>query len=162
MEDPKVKVEGVAYSGQVIERESGQPVEGAQIVLERSIRGADPRPLPPWAGESMVRTDADGRFRLSFPPEQVAEQRLCVGMRVSQPGFVRRKSGKVALVDIIRGQSRGEEPFFTTIPLQRGLEYTGQVVVPGGKPAAGIPYSFKNWASGNNPTRPSIWLRTPI
>ena len=49
--------------------------------------------------------------------------------------------------ELIREQARGQSPFFTTIALERGLEYTGQVVVPGGKPAAGIPYAFEHGTS---------------
>jgi hypothetical protein len=33
------------------------------------------------------------------------------------------------------------------VALERGVEYTGQVVVLGGKPAAGIPYAFENAAA---------------
>ena len=47
-------------------------------------------------------------------------------------------------------QARGEEPFFSTIKLEKGVEYTGQVVIPGGKPAVGIPYWFENWSFGLN------------
>ena len=145
----------------MIELKNGKPVEGAEIVVERSIRGADPRKQPAWAGESAIRTGADGRFRLSFPPELVAERRLCIAMRIRHPDFVRRKSGKVALADIIRGQERGEEPFFTTIALQRGVEYTGQVVVPGGRPAAGIPYSFRKLDERDQPFPPKRLCASP-
>ncbi len=137
----------VAFSGQVIERETGKPVGGAEILLERSIRGSTARTLPAWAGTSIIRTDAQGRFRIEFPAEQVAEPRLFIALRISHPEFISRKSSQVALADLIRGQARGEAPFFTTIALERGLEYTGQVVVPGGKPAAGVPYAFEHGAS---------------
>ena len=140
----------VAFSGRVIERETGKTVEGAEIILERSIRGSAARTLPAWVGESVIRTDAEGRFRLEFPAEQVAERRLCIAMRIRHPGFIRRKSSRVALADLIRGQARGEEPFFANLTLERGVEYTGQVVVLGGKPAAGIPYVFENGTSGTS------------
>ena len=140
----------VAFSGRVIERETGKPVEGAEIILERSIRGSAARTLPAWAGESVIRTDAEGKFRLEFPAEQVAERRLCIAMRIRHPGFIGRTSRRVALADLIRGQARGDEPFFANLTLERGVEYTGQVVVPGGKPAAGIPYVFENGTSGTS------------
>ncbi len=66
----------VAFSGQVIERETGKPVGGAEILLERSIRGSSARTPPAWAGTSNIQTDAQGRFRVEFPAEQVAEPRL--------------------------------------------------------------------------------------
>ena len=134
--------DGPIYAGRVIEGDSGRPVEGAEIVVERSIRGADPGTLPDWVGEITLRTDADGRFRLAFPPEQAAETRLCIALRIGHPGFIRRRSHRVPLTEVIRGQTTGEEPFFATIPLERGVEYAAQVVVPGGKPAEGIPYAF--------------------
>src|ERR1700677_72109 len=50
----------VAFSGQVIERETGKPVAGAEILLERSIRGSAARKPPAWAGTSVIRSDAQG------------------------------------------------------------------------------------------------------
>ena len=146
----------VAFSGQVIERETGKPVGGAEILLERSIRGSAARALPAWAGTSIIRTDAQGKFRVEFPAEQVAEPRLFIALRISHPEFISRKSSQVALAELIRGQARGEAPFFTTIALERGLEYTGQVVVPGGKPAAGIPYAFEHGTSRTSRSIPII------
>ena len=146
----------VAFSGQVIERETGKPVGGALILLERSIRGSTARTPPAWAGTSIIRTDAKGRFRVEFPAEQVAEPRLFIALRISHPEFISRKSSQVALADLNREQARGEAPFFTTIALERGLEYTGQVVVPGGKPAAGIPYGFEHGTSGRSLSIPII------
>ena len=146
----------VAFSGQIIERETGKPVGGAAIILERSIRGSGARALPAWAGTSNLRTDAQGKFRVEFPAEQVAEPRLFIALRISHPEFISRKSSQVALADLIREQARGEAPFFTTIALERGLEYTGQVVVPGGKPAAGIAYAFEHGTS-----RTSLLIHSP-
>ena len=51
---------------------------------------------------------------------------------------------------MIRGQAMGDQPFFETITLEKGVEYTGQVVTPGGKPAAEVPYQFENWSWGNS------------
>ena len=123
-----------------------------------SVRSVAPRArtLPAWAGEGLIRTDAEGKFRLEFPAEQVAERRLCIAMRIRHPGFIGRKSRRVALADLIRGQARGEEPFFAKLTLERGVEYTGQVVVPGGKPAAGIPYVFDNGTSGTSRPIPLV------
>ncbi len=100
-----------------------------------------------------MRTDADGRFGLSFPREQVAEPRLTIMVRVKHPGFIARRSLRVPLAEIIRGRARGEEPFFSTIRLESGVEYTARVVTPAGKPAAAIPYLFENWEWGTNPSR---------
>ena len=102
----------VAFSGQVIERETGKPVGGAEILLERSIRGSAARTPPAWAGTSIIRTDAQGRFRVEFPAEQVAEPRLFIALRISHPEFISRKSSQVALTDLIRGQAQGRGALF--------------------------------------------------
>jgi AhpC/TSA family len=141
---------GVAFSGGVVDVETSKPVEGASIVVVRSIPGVPPGALPSWVGETMIRTDADGRFRLEFPPDQVAEQRLSLTLRIRHPGYVPRKSLSVALAAVIRGVAKGDKPFFETITLEKGVEYTGQIVTPTGKPAAGVPYQFENWAWMSN------------
>ena len=135
--------------------ETGKPVE-ARDHPGRSIRGSAARSLPAWAGEGLIRTDAEGKFRLEFPAEQVAEPRLCIAMQIRHPGFTPEVE-QVALADLIRGQARGEEPFFAKLTLERGVEYTGQVVVPGGKPAAGF-HVFENGTSRTS--YPSLSSRT--
>jgi hypothetical protein len=140
--------EAIAFTGRVAELEGGKPVEGAAVLVERSIRGSAPAAYPSWCGETTIQTDADGRFRLDFPPEQVAERRHCIALRIRHSGFIPRKSRKVLLADLIREQARGEEPFFAKMTLERGLEYTARVMVPGGRPAAGIPFAFEHGTSG--------------
>ena len=141
---------GVAFSGRVVDVETRKPVEGASIVVVRSIPDVPPEALPSWVGETMIRTDADGRFRLEFPPDQVAERRLSLTLRIRHPGYIPRKSLSVTLAEVIRGVAKGDRPFFETITLEKGVEYTGQIVTPTGKPAAGVPYQFENWAWGSN------------
>ena len=68
--------QGVSFDGHVVELETGKSVAVPRFIVERLVRCADARSMPPWAGESTIRTDADGRFRLTFPPEQVADRRL--------------------------------------------------------------------------------------
>ncbi len=145
---------GEAFSGRVVDVETSKPVEGASIVVVRSIPGVPPGRFPAWVGETMIRTDADGRFRLEFAPDQVAERRLSLALRITHPGYITRKSLGVTLASVIRGVAKGDKPFFETITLEKGVEYTGEIVTPAGKPAAGVPYRFENWAWGNNRSRP--------
>ncbi len=151
--DDAGSAKSTAFSGRVVDVETRKSVEGASIVVVRSIPGVAPEALPSWVGETTIRTDADGRFRLEFPPDQVAEQRLSLALRINHPGFIRRKSFGVTLAAVIRGVAKGDKPFFETITLEKGVEYTGQIVTPAGKPAAGVPYRFENWAWGNNRSR---------
>ncbi len=141
---------GLAFTGRVVDLETRKPVEGVSIVVVRSLPGGSSEALPSWAGETTIRTDADGRFRLEFPPGQVAERRLSLILRIRHPEYVPRKSLSVKLVDVARGVARGDKPFFETVTLEKGVEYTGQIATPAGKPAVGVPYRFENWAWGNN------------
>jgi hypothetical protein len=140
----------VSFVGHVVELETGKPVADASILIERLLRGADPKSVPHWAGESTIRTDADGRFRLTFPPEQVADRRLSITLRVSLPGFITRKSWGTDLAALIRAQEMGDKLFFETVTIEKGIEYTGQVVTPAGKPAADLRYSVENWTPTEN------------
>jgi peroxiredoxin len=43
-----------------------------------------------------------------------------------------------------------DRPFFETITIEKGIEYTGQVFTPAGKPAIDVPYLLVNCAEENN------------
>ncbi len=139
------------FAGRVVEAENDRPIEGVSVIVERTIPGLDPDALPPWAGETTIRTDADGRFRLTFPPEQTAEKRLRIVVKVRHPDFVTRVSRPFLVADLIRWKELGIQPFFTSVSLERGVEYTALVVTPTGKPAAGLPYVFETWDQNARP-----------
>ena len=67
---------------------NGKPVKGAFVVVERRLPGLPASILPAWAGASTLTTDSDGRFVVSFPPEQVAERRLAISLQVAHPDFI--------------------------------------------------------------------------
>jgi len=143
--------DAVSFSGRVVEKETGKAVAGAEVVVIRSLVAAEEGVTPPWAGDSTLRTDADGRFAITFPPEQVAEPRLAVALsRVAHPDFVPRKGFRVPLATLLRGRRYGDEPFREAVTLERGIEYSGQVVTPEGGPAAGVPYGFGHGAWEGN------------
>lgn len=139
------------FAGRVVEVENNRPIAGASVIVERSIPGADPASLPPWAGETTIRTDADGRFRIAFPAEQTAEKRLAIVVKARHPDFVTRVSRPFLVADLIRWQGLGIQPSFTSIGMERGVEYRALVVTPTGKPAAGLPYVFETWDQDGRP-----------
>lgn len=133
----------VTFAGRVVEAGDQKPIADAAIVVNRSLLpGGDPV-VPAWVGETTLRTDAEGRFALTFPPEQVAERRLLVTLaRVAHPDFVARKGRPVPLADLLQGQRHGDRPFFETIALDRGIEYHARVVQPDGKAAVDVPFEL--------------------
>jgi hypothetical protein len=140
----------IVFAGRVVDLETGQPVARASVVVERWLPDDETRGLPPWVGESTLETDPDGRFSIAFPAEQVAEPELAIALRVSADGYIGRRSWRTALAALIRGCEIGDKPFFDRVTLERGVEYTGQVVTPTGKPASDVPYQIVNWSWGQD------------
>ena len=143
----------VSFPGRVVDVENGKPIAGASVVVSRVLPGVPASLIPAWAGESNLTTDSDGRFVLSFPPEQVAERRLSISLRVVHHGYIGRKTSMATpLVEMILGRKGGDLPFFQTLKLARGLEYTGQVVTPGGHPSVSASFEFVHWGEDGNPS----------
>ena len=143
--------DGVSIPGRVVDLETGKPVKGASVVVERLLPGLPVSILPAWAGESMLTTDGDGRFVLRFPPQQVAETRLSISLRVAHPEYIPRTSlAYMPLVEVLRGRMGGDPAFFETIKLLKGVEYSGQVVTPRGDPAAGVTFELTHWGEDSN------------
>lgn len=143
-------VEGITFSGRVVEVESKQPIAGAVVVVARSIPGIATEDAPPFVKETTLTTDAEGRFSWTVTPEEIAEPRLQIAIaRVMHPDFVARKSSPVPLVSLLRGREFGDQPFFETITLERGMIYKGRIVNPEGNPGADVPYQFGNWRGSN-------------
>jgi peroxiredoxin len=138
--------------GRVVEKDTSTPVAGATVVVALSLVGVPAgAKLPDWVGESALRTGADGRFTIAFSAEQVAEPRLYIGLaRVVHPEFVARQSRPVPLASLVQGRTYGDVPFFDTVVLERGVEYSGQVVTPEGRPLADVAYDFQTWSSSNS------------
>ena len=122
--DDAKPVQALSFPGRVIDYETGTPIRDVPILVDRLLPGANARAIPSWAGRSAIRTDADGRFQLVFPPEQVAERGLMITLRVRHPGFIPRESWPINLAAIVRRQALGDKPFFETIRLEKGVEYT--------------------------------------
>jgi peroxiredoxin len=147
---------GLTLAGRVVEKDSKRPIEGATVLVVRSLAGPPSENPPPWIGESRVKSDANGRFELVFPPEQLANHRLAIRIaRVSHPEFVSRKGALATLnalrLETLRKQLElGDKPFFDTITLERGMEYSGRAVTPLGLPAADVPLEFGCWTDAQN------------
>ena len=151
---------GVSFPGRVVDVETRKPIAGASVVVERVLPGLPASLIPAWAGESTLTTDSDGRFVLNFPPEQVAERRLSISLRVAHPGYIGRKTSVAApLVEMILGRKGDDPPFFETIKLARGLEYTGQIVTPGGHPS--VAQASSSLIGEKTSTRPTTLSTRP-
>jgi peroxiredoxin len=140
------RAEATSFPGRVVDLDGDRPIEAAEVIVERSVLVPYGEAEPAWAGETTLRTDAQGRFTITFPPEQVAEPRLQIALSVSHPDFVPRKADRSPLVALLRGREFGDRPFFETIRLEKGQVFSGAVVTPEGKPVADVRFTFENWA----------------
>ena len=150
--DERKASEPSTLSGRVIEKDGGKPVAGAAVTIAWSDAmagwtGPDGEIPPPVLGENTTRTDGDGRYRLTVPPERIADRPIGnVVVRVGHPDFVPRRWD---VGGVYRLWNR-DKAIPDTVALQRGVEYHAQVVRGDGKPAAGVPYEFSNWISEGN------------
>jgi hypothetical protein len=143
----------VSFTGRVVDGETGAPVIGASLVVERRLQGVLSCNRPAWAGEQTLKSDDDGRFVLKFPAEQVAERRLAISILVAHPGYIRCKSTTAfSVVEMLLGRQAGDKPFFDTIKLIKGIEYSGKIETPEGKPAAGAPFELAHFGVDSNPS----------
>ena len=139
-------------SGRVIEKDGGKPVAGAAVTIAWSDAmagwtGPNGEVRPPVLGVNKTRTDGDGRYRLTVPPERIANRVIGqVVVRVEHPDFV-PKRWDVGGVYRLRDR---DKVIPDTVALERGVEYHAQVVRGDGKPAADVPYEFSTWISEGN------------
>jgi peroxiredoxin len=144
--DVTKQAEGISFQGRVMDLDDDHPIEGAKVVVERAVLLPSGEPEPAWAGKTTLRTDAQGRFTITFPHEQVAEPRARIAMRVSHPDYVPRIAHPYSLASMLRGRQFGDKPFLETVRLGKGQIFSATVVTPEGKPAAGVRFNFGNWA----------------
>ncbi len=155
--DATKQAQGVSFQGRVVDLDDDRPIEGAEVVVERSVLIPFGEPEPGWAGRTKLRTDAQGRFTITFPPEQVAEPRIQIALTVNHPDYVSRQAYLSPLISLLRGREFGDRPFFEKVTLEKGLVFSGKIVTPEGEPAANVPFTFVNWTGRNN-DRPSWFV----
>lgn len=144
-------IDDVSISGRVVLLDTSKPISGVEVVaVLQAVAGPDAATV-----DQTVKTDADGRFTLTFRPDREGEPRRSVTLRVRHPDYVARTSSPTSLRRLLDDHRRGERPFFETIALEPGLAYSGAVVRPDGSPADGVPFWFENWARTNPAT--SFW-----
>ena len=108
-------VPGVRAAGRIVD-EAGRPVVGAEVALSDPLLG------PERQGERRTRTSRAGRFRFDNLPEGD------VAVWIRHPSYVPR-----------REVHSTEEGDLGRIVLRRGVQLTGRVSDPDGRPVTGLP-----------------------
>ncbi len=130
--------------GKVEDVETKRPIAGATVLVHRLVAGLAARDAPRWAGDTTIKTDDRGHFKLVFPSQQVADSRVHFSVRISHPDHVPRASRLVSLAELDYNRRFGDRPSLGIVRLERGIEYTARVVTPEGTPAAGVDCEFSN------------------
>jgi beta-lactamase regulating signal transducer with metallopeptidase domain/5-hydroxyisourate hydrolase-like protein (transthyretin family) len=140
------KAGAIEYKCQVVDRATGKPIAGANVAIRRSewMKDQSLRPIE----VSRHTTDAEGRFSVTIPPEQVAVPSLYLQLDVEHPDYAGTKGGGYSLAMIRKNEALGARPFFERIELWPAAPVEGTVVTPEGKPLAGVMVSAR---SAQNP-----------
>jgi hypothetical protein len=127
-------VESVSYTGRVTDHESGEPIEGVTVAIERQLS------RDPETGEwrtietTQHRTNAQGEYSFTLPPEQVAEESLYLVVDAHHPQYASKGRSGYSHTMIRKNLALGEQPFYSHIQLWPGEAIVGQVVSPEGEP----------------------------
>ena len=138
----------VAFSGRVVDVETGKPVAGASVIVERSIRRGS-RDAP-----ALGRREHDfDRRRRPLPADLPARAggRPPASHRSAGPASRHSSPGNERQGRVHRHHGRagqGRRALLRDSPARAGSRVHRPGRDPGGKPVAGIPYSFENGARG--------------
>jgi hypothetical protein len=125
------------YVGRVTDRDTGKPIAGASVLVRLSLFN-DPRTGTQRTLEEIrQKTDAEGRYRFTISPEQMAERSLFVYLDVNHPGYVKEYGG-YGYGMIARNEKVGGRPFFENIRLRPGKAVEARLVNLEGAPVAGV------------------------
>jgi protocatechuate 3,4-dioxygenase beta subunit len=130
------EIKSIDYTGKVSDKDTGKPIEGAMVVVRRSIykSGMENKIMQ----ESKHTTDKDGKYHFTIPPEQVKERSLYIELDVEHPDYAPQKNFGYALGMILKDEKLGGRPFFESVELRPGKAVTGRLETPDGKPAVGV------------------------
>ena len=130
---------GKTYVGRVTDKDTGRPIAGASVlvsmaIIEEPLTAFGP---PKSLADVELTTDAEGTYRFTISPEQMATPSLHLSLGVHQPGYVDR-SDSAPYRTIAKDEQAGKRPWFEDLQLRRGKAIEGRLVDPEGAPVAGV------------------------
>jgi beta-lactamase regulating signal transducer with metallopeptidase domain len=138
--EPPAKGETLTYTGVVSSRGDRKPIEGATVTVRRSTSGSVSRneKADELLAETKHKTDKEGKYTFTIPPEQSSKYTLYIELDVEAPGYAPQTGFGYSLTMIRQNEMTGERPFFESVQLRPAKEVTGTIETPGGKPAKGV------------------------
>lgn len=127
----EVTAESVEHSGVVVDAQSGDPIEGATVVVTR-MNSSDWRVLD--STESI--TDADGKYTFEIPPDQLKQRLLYILFDLRHPAYVDRHCGSYGYSMIVKNLKLGTAPWFAELKMLSGTKVHGRLIDEAGAPVA--------------------------
>jgi beta-lactamase regulating signal transducer with metallopeptidase domain len=133
------KAETLHYTGRVFDKDTGKSIVGAIVTVRRSLLG-DPelKERNPIMQETKHKTDENGKYSFTIPPEQSSKRYLYIELDVEHPDYAPRAHFGYALSMIRKNEKTGSRPFFESVEMRAGKPITGTVRTSDGQPAAGV------------------------
>lgn len=125
-----------SYTGRVFDKVTNKGIEGATVTVRRSSYGdhIGNKILQ----ETKHKTNAEGKYSFTIPPEQAADRYLYIELDVEAPGYAPRSHFGYAFSMIQKNEKMGGRPFFENVDMRAAKEISGIIETPDGKPAPGI------------------------
>jgi uncharacterized GH25 family protein len=135
--DAPASGEGRTWACRVVDKETGQPIAQADVLVRVSI--SRDKTTNAWRDlrELRQKTDAEGRYRFTVSPTEAAERLLYITLEVDAPEHVRFFGG-YGYAMILKNEALGERPFYEKLELEPGKAIEGRLLTPKGEPAAGV------------------------
>ncbi len=128
--------EAVSYTCEVIDKTTGQPIPNAEVIVRRSKLMNNSNDI---IEETKHTTDAQGKYTVTIPPEQLKERYLYIELDVEHEKYAAKKGHGYAMSMILKNEKLGERPFFEKTELYpSGDGIVGKVLLPNGQPASGV------------------------
>jgi hypothetical protein len=142
--------EGRTWTGQVVDKETAQPIAGADVLVRVSV--SRDSQTNEWRDlrEVRQRTDAEGKYRFTLRRDEEAERLLYVTLEVEAPDHVNYFGG-YGYGMILKNEGMGERPFFEKLELAPGEAIEGRVLTPEWQPAAGVKVQAYSTPSADRP-----------
>ena len=130
-------VKPLTYDGVVVDRITGKPIAGAEVIIIRTI-SKPKKGEEGWKKTTKVKSDAKGRYSFTLPAEEVKEYYLYIEVDCHHPEYVAKGRSGYGHSMIRKNLKLGEKPFYSKIRLWPGKAVTGTIVSPDGKPIKGV------------------------
>jgi uncharacterized GH25 family protein len=126
---------GTVFVGRVRDKHTGKPVAQAKVNVRLSATDPATHNRKPLT-DIRQRTTAEGIYRFTMTPEQLADPTLFILLDVEHPGYVRERHGLN-----VKAVNHENQPFVDDAPLERGKAIEARLLTPEGTPAANVKIS---------------------